>query len=75
MNKFYVFNNFGDTCKRFRRRYGYTQKDLAEILGVSQACISTWESNKGLPSMESFIDFLDLFGCWNLRDIFYYDKI
>ena len=66
---------FGLFIKQKRIEKNYSQKDLASILGVTQSCVSCWEQGKCLPSMESFIDFLDLFGCWNLRDIFYYDKI
>lgn len=32
-----------------RKRCGYTQKDVAEKLGVSDKAVSRWETGKGLP--------------------------
>ena len=33
-----------DILKRLRLDHGYTQRELAKLLGVSQGCISLWES-------------------------------
>ena len=36
-----------------RKRAGYTQKDLAERLGVSDKAVSKWERGQGLPDISS----------------------
>ena len=34
---------------QIRKEKGYTQKDLAEKIGVSNATVSKWETGKGVP--------------------------
>ena len=34
-----------------RKRKGYTQKQLAEILGISDKTISKWERGNGFPEV------------------------
>lgn len=34
-----------------RKEKGYTQKDLAEKIGVSNATVSKWETGKGFPDI------------------------
>lgn len=41
----------GPTIKRLREQKGYTQKQLAEILQLSDKTISKWETQKGLPDI------------------------
>ena len=35
---------------------GYTQKDLAEALGVTQAALACWERGDGVPSRQRLPD-------------------
>ena len=46
-------NNYvtGSTIKLLREKKGYTQKQLAEMLMVSDKAISKWESGRGLPDI------------------------
>ncbi len=46
-------NNYitGNTIKTLREKKGYTQKQLAEILCVSDKAVSKWETQKGLPDI------------------------
>ncbi|MHC1696291.1 MAG: helix-turn-helix domain-containing protein [Eubacteriales bacterium] len=46
-------NNYvtGSIIKNLRERKGYTQKQLAEILMVSDKTVSKWETQKGLPDI------------------------
>lgn len=46
-------NNYvtGSTIKLLREKKGYTQKQLAERLMVSDKAISKWESGRGLPDI------------------------
>ena len=41
----------GITIKNLREKKGFTQTDLADILGVSSKAISKWETAKGLPDI------------------------
>lgn len=41
----------GDTIKNLREQQTLTQKELAEILGVSDKTISKWETKRGLPDI------------------------
>lgn len=41
----------GNTIKNLREKKGFTQSQLAEILGVSDKAVSKWENAKGLPDI------------------------
>lgn len=41
----------GNTIKELREKKNLTQKQLAEILQVSDKTISKWETNRGLPDI------------------------
>lgn len=41
----------GNTIKELREKKRYTQKQLAELLNVSDKTISKWETGKGLPDV------------------------
>lgn len=41
----------GNTIKTLREKNGITQKELAEIIGVSDKTVSKWETNRGLPDI------------------------
>ena len=41
----------GETIRSLREKKGYTQKQLAETISVSDKTISKWETGKGLPDI------------------------
>lgn len=41
----------GNTIRILREKEGITQKELAEIICVSDKTVSKWETNKGLPDI------------------------
>lgn len=41
----------GTTIRSLREKRGYTQKQLAEVLAVSDKTVSKWETQKGLPDV------------------------
>ena len=49
--------DFGLRLKSLRASYGFTQKQLAKKLNVSEVTVSRWESNYRLPE---FINLLNL---------------
>ena len=44
-------NKIGKAIAFLRKRAGYTQKDLAERLGISDKAVSKWERGFGLPDI------------------------
>ena len=47
--------NFPKKLKAYRLERGYTQKELASLMGVSQNAIYNWENGKREPKMETLI--------------------
>lgn len=45
--------NYGENIKKIRKHRGLTQKQLGQKLGISQAAIGQFESNKANPKMET----------------------
>lgn len=41
----------GDNIKKLREEHGLSQRDLAEIAGVTDKAVSTWELGKKNPRM------------------------
>ena len=44
---------FNQKLQSLRKQKGLTQEDLAEILCVSRAAVSKWESGRGFPNIDS----------------------
>lgn len=53
---------FATRFKQLRIQNGYTQKQVAEILGISQSNISDWENNISRPEYENLIALAHLYG-------------
>jgi len=53
----------GEKLSKLRKEYGYTQEQLADILGVSRQSISKWESDIAYPETEKLIKMGKLFEC------------
>lgn len=52
---------FDERLKLLRKKHGYTQVSLAEILGVSKGTVAMWETGKRTPDFETLIKLSDLF--------------
>ena len=46
--------SLGKKIELFRTMYGYTQMDLAELIGRTQATISAWEADRTNMSVSDF---------------------
>lgn len=53
---------FSDRLKDLRKRNGYTQKQLADMLNVSQNAIYNWENGKREPSINTIIKIAEALG-------------
>lgn len=52
---------FSEKIKEIRSKHNMTQEDLANKLFVTRNAVSKWETNKGLPSVETLMDISKLF--------------
>jgi len=52
---------FEDKIKSLRKEKNWTQKELAEKLNVSDKTISSWETGRTYPDIDSLIQLADLF--------------
>lgn len=51
------FNNL----KLFRKKFGLTQEQIAERLGVSRQAVAKWERGDSLPDIDNIIALADLY--------------
>ena len=54
--------NFSEKLKFFRLQHGYTQEELARLVGVSDAAISLYELGKRIPDMYKAVKIAALMG-------------
>lgn len=52
--------SLGDTIRRARETYGWSQQEVARHLGVSKAAVGHWETGFTVPGIETRIDLADL---------------
>lgn len=55
-------NTVGQTIKRLRKESGLTQDQLAEKLFVTHQAVSSWETGKTQPDVETLGQLADIFG-------------
>lgn len=53
----------GDKLAKLRKESGYTQEQLAALLGVSRQAVSRWESNSAYPETEKLLRLGTLYNC------------
>lgn len=49
--------------KAFRTKKGYSQADVAQLLGVSRVTVNNWETSPGAISMRIYLKLAELYGC------------
>ena len=53
---------FNEKLQELRKQKGFTQEELAEVLFVSRAAVSKWESGRGYPNIDSLKAISKFFG-------------
>ena len=53
--------NIADRLKELRKKAGYSQEQLAEMLDVSRQAVSKWESAQGNPDIENLIKLTEIY--------------
>ena len=56
-----MIKNFGSKLSELRKRKGYTQEELADILGVSAQAVSKWENDLSYPDITLLPEIAQLF--------------
>ena len=51
-----------DKIMELRKKNGWSQEELAEILNVSRQSISKWESAQSMPTMDKIVQMSEVFG-------------
>lgn len=46
----------GEKLMKLRKRQGYSQQEVADMLSVSRQTISNWESDQGAPALDKAIE-------------------
>ena len=54
----YILN---EKIRELRIAHGYNQVDFAKKLGVTKQCVSNWENDNVLPSIEMLVKIADIF--------------
>lgn len=55
--------DIGDKIKKFRKKSGMEQKELARRLNISPKTVSSWEVNRTQPKMEMIEAMCKIFQC------------
>lgn len=50
-----------DNIKKYRSEMGLTQKDLADVIGVTVGAVSKWENGSNVPDILTMMDLANLF--------------
>lgn len=64
---------FKENLTALRRRYGYSQDELAEKIGVSRQTLSKYETGESLPDIERCRLLAEVFGV-SMDDLVTYDR-
>ena len=50
-----------ERIKQLREKQGYTQVELAKMLGVTRSCVNAWEMGISTPSTQSLVQLAQIF--------------
>lgn len=53
--------NIDERLQELRKKAGYSQEQVAEILGISRQAISKWESGQGNPEIDNIIKLTEIY--------------
>lgn len=56
-------DHLGDRIREQRKKRGFTQVTLAEVLEVSQTTVSDWESGASRPGLDRLAKIAEKLGC------------
>ena len=50
-----------ERLRELRKKAGYSQETLAEMLGISRQAVSKWESGQGKPEIDNVIKLTEIY--------------
>ena len=53
--------NISERLQELRKKEGYSQEQVAEMLGLSRQAISKWESGQGKPEIDNIIKLTEIY--------------
>ncbi|MGM9609100.1 MAG: helix-turn-helix transcriptional regulator [Eubacteriales bacterium] len=56
-----MINCLNESIKRLRIAQGLNQVEFAKLVGVTKQCVSNWENDNVLPSIEMLVKIADMF--------------
>ena len=56
-----IRDNIAKNIARYRKMNGYTQKDLAQLVGTKNSTVSNWEQGANSPDIEMIFKLCQLF--------------
>lgn len=55
--------NIGDNLKAYRKKFGITQIEISDTLGIKQNTYSQYENNKRQPDIDTLVKLSNIFKC------------
>ena len=56
-----MLHSFNENIKKLRISQGMSQVEFATLVGVTKQCVSNWENDNVLPSIEMLVKIADIF--------------
>lgn len=53
---------FPNRLQTLRKQHGFSQEQLADLLGISRQAVSKWESGQSLPDIDNLVRLSELYG-------------
>ena len=53
--------SLNENIKRLRTSHGMSQVEFAKLVGVTKQCVSNWENDNVLPSIDMLVKIAELF--------------
>lgn len=53
--------DIGERLQTLRKKAGYSQEQVAEMLGLSRQAISKWESGQGKPEIDNIVKLTEIY--------------
>lgn len=53
--------NIAERLQELRKNAGYSQEQVAEMLGLSRQAVSKWESGQGKPEIDNIVKLMEIY--------------
>ena len=56
-----LFMDLAERLQALRKKAGYSQEQLADLLGISRQAVSKWEASQGKPEIDNIIKLTEIY--------------